>query len=205
MKIYKRSFLTLAITLLSFSGFAQESFSAKAKGTFLANGSINIYSTTRKIEVNNNDDKADAFTINVTPKVGYFVMDNLAVGLDLIIISNKETQSDEFGEIETTTTGFGIGPFARYYFDNGLFGEALVGIGSTKTKTDGGLFGNNELKSSTFGFRIGAGYSFFLGEHVAIEPTVNYSWEDINPDGASSDYKESISSIFLGIGISAYF
>ena len=62
-----------------------------------------------------------------------------------------------------------------------------------------------EQKSSTFGFRIGAGYAFFLGDHVAIEPTLNYRWEDINPDGSSSDYTETISSIFLGIGISAYF
>lgn len=205
MTYLKQTLLTLGFAFFALSTFAQDDFSARKKGTFLTNGSINIHHTTRNIELNDNNDKSDTFTVNINPKIGYFIIDDLAIGLDLTLISNNETQSSEFGDIETKTTGFGIGPFARYYFANGFFGEALVGLGSTKVKSTSGLLGEREIKSSTFGFRVGAGYSFLLGDHVAIEPTVNYSWEDINPKDAPSDYKETLSSIFLGIGISAYF
>lgn len=202
MKLLKQTFLTITALLAINMSFSQDDFSAKTKGTFLTNGSVFIFSTTRKV----NDNKANNFQIDFAPRAAYFIMDNLSVGLELTITSNKETQEDGiFGDIESTTTGLGFGPFARYYFKNGFFTEALIGIGSQKTKTDGAVFGDNELKSSSFGFRVGAGYAFFLGEHVAIEPTINYSWEDINPKDAPSDYKETLSSIFLGIGISAYF
>ncbi|WP_109851920.1 autotransporter outer membrane beta-barrel domain-containing protein [Aquimarina sp. AU58] len=184
------------------SSQAQDSgFDAKTKGSFIANGSVNVYFTTRK----RNDDKATAFTTRITPKVGYFVIDNLAVGLELGINTNKEKQDSDFGDIETTTNGFGIGPFARYYLENNIYFEGLIGIASSKTTSNGGLLGSTDIKSNIFGFRVGAGYAFFLGNHVAIEPSVSYSWEDVNPKGAPSGYKESLSSIFLGIGISAFF
>lgn len=167
MKFLKQIILTSVIALFTFTGHAQDGFSAKTKGTFFTNGSINIYNTTRKIGDNN----ADAFTINVSPKAAYFIMDNLSVGLELTILSNKETQEDAIlGDKETTTSGFAIGPFARYYFNNGFFGEALVGLGSQKTTLDGGLLGNNELKSSTFGFRVGAGYAFFWVSMLLLNP-----------------------------------
>lgn len=201
MKKYLQILTVCFIALMTIEMTAQEGFNPTAKGSFLINGTVNVFNTTRKV----NDDKADAFTIEVAPKAGYFVIENLAVGLELNIFSNSETQEDDiFGDIETKNTGFGIGPFARYYLDSGFFGEALVGLGSQKTTLESGS-GDAELKSSVFGFRIGAGYAFFLGDHVAIEPTVNYSWEDINPKDAPSGYKETLSSLFLAVGISAYF
>ncbi|MEQ3662980.1 MULTISPECIES: autotransporter outer membrane beta-barrel domain-containing protein [unclassified Olleya] len=203
MNIFK-TLSILPLIILSLNCQAQDVFQAKTKGTFLTNGSILVYNTTRKI----NDNKATAFTTNITPKAGYFIADNLAIGLELSITTNKEKQEDEFfGDIETTTNGFAVLPFARYYLDNGIFAEAVVGFGSQKTSTESDFseLGTLETKASSFGFRVGVGYSFFLGDHVAIEPSINYSWEDINPEDAPSEYKETLSSIFLGIGLSAYF
>ena len=197
MKSLKTSILVIAIALLSSISYSQEGFQAKTKGSYFANGSIFLDSRTDKI----NDDKSTSFTTAIGPKVGYFVMDNLAVGLELNIQTSKSTIDNDFGDTEVTSNAFAALVFGRYYLDNNLFGEAAVGIGSQKVET--GILGDQ--KSSVFGFRIGAGYAFFLGDHVAIEPSINYRWEDINPDGAPSDYKETISSIFLGIGISAFF
>ena len=198
----KNSITLIALLFLMLNVNAQDGgFSAKTQGTYFANGSVDIFSTTRNI----NDNKSDAFTIQFMPRAGYFVMDRLAVGLGLVVSSNKESTDTGFGELETTVTGFGIAPLARYYFDNNIFGEAAIGIGSTKSKTEGGGFGDTEIKSNTFGFRIGAGYAFFLGSHIAIEPSLNYSWEDINPEDAPSGYDESLSSIFLNVGITAFF
>ncbi|MGC1471481.1 MAG: outer membrane beta-barrel protein [Psychroserpens sp.] len=198
---------TLSIFLLVLTSCllqAQEGeFNAKTKGSYFANGSASIFSTTNKV----GDDSSNSFSIDFVPRAGYFIMDNLAIGLGLVISSNNETTDDLFGEQEVTTTGFGITPLARYYFENNLFAEAAVGIGFTNTKFGGdtipGLDG--DMKSNSFGFRIGAGYALFLGDHIAVEPSINYSWEDINPEDAPSDFKQSLSSIFLNIGITAFF
>tara|TARA_B100001971_G_C18130894_1_gene504770 strand:- start:163 stop:759 length:597 start_codon:yes stop_codon:yes gene_type:complete len=198
MKTLKQTVLIVFAFTITLPILAQDAFSAKTKGTYFASGSIYLDSRTDKI----NDNKTTSFTTAIGPKVGYFVMDNLVVGLELNIQTSKSKSEDEFfGETEVTSNASAVLAFGRYYLDNNLFGEAAVGFGSQKTEVD--ILG--EQKSSTFGFRIGAGYAFFLGDHVAIEPTLNYRWEDINPDGSSSDYTETISSIFLGIGISAYF
>ena len=203
MKLLKQTILTLLIVTTTHSGYTQDGFLAKTKGTFLANGSIFLFNTTRNL----NDDKASTFEINFAPRAAYFIADNISVGLEFFIQSNKETQEDEiFGDIENKTSGIFIGPFGRYYFKNNLFAEALVGFGSQNIKSSGGIIGGtDENKSTSFGFRIGAGYTFFLGEHVAIEPTINYSRESFKPENAPSDFKDTLSSIFLGIGISAYF
>lgn len=183
---------------------AQESdFNAKTKGGYFANGSASIFSTKNKV----GEDSSNSFSIDFTPRAGYFISDNLAVGLGLVLSSNKETTDGLFGEQDVTTTGFGINPLARYYFENNLFGEAAVGIGFSKTSFEGeslpGL--DSDITSNSYGFRIGAGYALFLGNHIAIEPSINYSWEDINPKDAPADFKQSLSSIFLNIGITAFF
>ncbi len=193
-----------ALVFISSLTQAQEAdFNAKTKGSYFANGSASIYSTTNKV----GDDSSNSFSIDFMPRAGYFISDNLAVGLGLVVSSNKETRDDLFGEQEITTTGFGITPLARYYFENNLFAEAAIGIGFTKTSFGGdtlpGL--DSDMKSNSFGFRIGAGYALFLGDHIAVEPSINYSWEDINPEDAPSDYKQSLSSIFLNIGITGFF
>lgn len=200
----KTVFTIFALVLMSSLTQAQESdFSAKTKGTYFGNGSVSVFSTTNKV----GDDSSNSFSIDFVPRAGYFISDNLAVGLGLVVSSNKETTDGLFGEQEVTTTGFGITPLARYYFENNFFGEAAVGVGFSNTSFGGetlpGL--DSDIKSNSFGFRVGAGYALFLGDHIAIEPSINYSWEDINPEDAPSDFNQSLSSIFLNIGITAFF
>jgi outer membrane protein len=51
------------------------------------------------------------FTLNLLPKVGYFVIDNFALGLNTCIASSSENQVT----VKHITTSLGLGPFARYY------------------------------------------------------------------------------------------
>ena len=84
----KNSITLIALLFLMLNVNAQDGgFSAKTQGTYFANGSVDIFSTTRNI----NDNKSDAFTIQFMPRAGYFVMDRLAVGLGLVVSSNKES------------------------------------------------------------------------------------------------------------------
>ena len=119
--------------------------------------------------------------INITPGVGYFVIDNLALGAR---ISYQSISSD--GE---TVSIFTVGPFARYYIgDTKVFGEVSYDFGSVSGSGDSESLSN---------LMIEAGYSAFLNDHVAIEPAFYWSTQ--------SSAGESVGSSFgINIGLQIY-
>lgn len=196
-------------TILSITLFALIAFSAKAqdtigltktKGTYMVNGSVLVASNTTNI----NDESSSSFNLTMSPKLGYFIKENLAMGAELKSSYLTQTEDSGFGDTETTTILIGLAPFARYYISDAFFGELAAGVATQNTKIEGGLT-DNELKGMTFGFRVGAGYSISMSNSVAIEPMFNYTWEKFNPNDAPDDYKETISSLFLGVGITGFF
>lgn len=125
-------------------------------------------------------------TIELNPMLGFFIIDNLAVGATLQVSSAK--QGDH------KNTGFGIAPFGRYYIGPGgikLFVHAQFGYASYKFE-DGGF----ELESKGSLLTIGPGLAFFLNDHVAIEALLAYDKGFGDLDGSSN--------IGLGIGVQAY-
>ncbi len=165
-------------------------------GNLLVGGEVFIDFTGEKQKFGSTtSDVSNTFSISARPKVGYFFMDGLVAGLEL----NFQSSSTKFDDDEKVTThGFGVGPFARYYLDNGLFGEVFVGVGSVKVEAP--FFG--EQKSSLFGYRLGVGYAIFLGDHIAIEPSIMYDRE--SQKVKDSDAKSILSVIEIGIGLKAY-
>lgn len=103
------------------------------------------------------------FNLNITPKAGYFIKDNLAIGANV-------------GLHYVTTKGNGnsfryeVGAFGRYYFSPSevepllkhgrFFGEANVGIGGDNNAAVG------------FSFGVGPGYSYFITPNVGLEALV---------------------------------
>ncbi|WP_452225314.1 outer membrane beta-barrel protein [Lacinutrix chionoecetis] len=190
---------TLTLLLFSIIGFAQESFTALAQGNFFANGTIGVISTNEKAKFEGStSDVGSTFQITATPKGGYFITDNIAAGLELEV--RTSTSKIEGFDGETTSNAFAVGPFARYYFNNGIFAEATVGIGSSKVSS---TFG--DIEASIFALRGSAGYAFFLGDHVAIEPAINYTHQTQKPKDSAVDGKTILSTIFFSVGFTAYF
>ena len=114
-------------------------------------------------------------TISLTPSAGYFFLNNLAAGGTLNFLYNK-IGNDK-------TTGFGFGPFVRYYFGkNNLKPFAHTEYLFTSIKFEGPGF-----SSTTNGgdFFIGPGLAAFVNEHVAIETLVGYA--NSNYSGSGSD------------------
>ena len=202
----KKVVLSFAVALFAFSGFAQEeanSSNSKSQGDILISGGVLAHYTTSNL----NDNKSTSFTTNITPKAGYFIMDNLAVGLEFSVATSSATQEGLFGDYKVNTSTLSVGAFGRYYLDNGLFFEGLAGVGTRKIASDletiPGIKQDDRI-TTIFGFRGGVGYAIHLGDHVALEPTINYSWEKNLPKDAPSDYKDTLSSIFLGIGFTVF-
>ena len=97
--------------------------------------------------------------------IGYFLMDNLALGITPRFSFSNPEGSNNGG------FGFGIGPLARYYF---LKPEKKVNIFSQISYSFGYGYDNGINTSTSNGFLAKAGSAIFFNQSVALEVTLNY-------------------------------
>lgn len=95
---------------------------------------------------------------NISPDVGYFFADDLAVGLDV------DYSNIDFGS--TSTSLFSVGPFIRYYLIDPVFLELDAN------------FGLGDLEFTEYGAAVG--YSFFLNNSVSLEPKLYYRIHNVD-------------------------
>lgn len=124
-----------------------------------------------------------AYNIGLSPKIGVFILPNIALGLNLGL--NVE------GNESYRSFGYAISPFTRIYFshDNGdrpdrplqFFTELGLGFGGTNSRyeTTGGI-----SKATTNGFRayVMPGINYFLNNRVAAELGLQYQYIGGKPD-----------------------
>jgi hypothetical protein len=122
-------------------------------------------------------DKSIAF--NLMPRVGYFIIDNLVVGADLLFGYYSEKDDED----KWTETTIGIGPFVRYYYPLEKiypFAEVNVSFGTYKEKGD-----SYDWKEGLFNYGLGIGASIPLGEKVMLDGLLGYqsrTWKDEDDD-----------------------
>jgi hypothetical protein len=119
------------------------------------------------------DDKTT--TISIAPDAGYFVINQLAVGLRPEFGYTKNKTTTVVGtttvKTETSVTAYSLAPFVRYYFmpsgeKVNIFGDASYGFGSAKAKGGKSVSGNY--------YQIKAGPAIFLTPNTALELAVYY-------------------------------
>ncbi len=115
--------ILLALTIFTLSS----AYSQTDKGQKFIGGQLNLQGSTSAIiddlMINNNQ----TFGINIVPSLGFFIKDNFAVGATLNYGYSRVTQQRETPVVDapfmlintnqSTTNGYGIGGFARYYVD----------------------------------------------------------------------------------------
>lgn len=113
-----------------------------------------------------------AFSFNLSPRVAWFIKDDLAVGAEVLIGLNTAKGF--------TSISYGIGPIARYYFKD----RALQSVKKTRWFVDGnvGLFGTNtkvsgipSTNTNGLGVGIGPGIAYFLNENIALDVLAKYN------------------------------
>lgn len=173
MKI--KSIITIAI-----SAFALTTTAQTEKGTFLLGGSIGYSSNKNKSASQSTSTKSDFITIS--PKIGYFVGNNFAIGtrLDYTTSKNMYRNSDyangsnAFSSSEKTDR-YGISPFARYYVSLTealkFYGELemLFEKGKSKRISDNGTSSSSPYKFNTYRPALSPGLVFFPSKKWAIE------------------------------------
>ncbi|MBL0128771.1 MAG: outer membrane beta-barrel protein [Flavobacteriales bacterium] len=152
------------------------------QGTWMFGAGSNLGFTSGK---ENSDQEDAASQLSLDVRAGYFVIDNLAIGLDL------GYSSVSVGGV--AGADLGVGPYLRYYLmESKLFGELGYKIGSSS-------YDGNKL-GSTGALGIGVGYAAWLNDNVTIEPMIKYSALSTKPDGGDS-YSGSAFGVMVNFGI----
>lgn len=163
-------------------------------------GSMNIGYTTfqTKTDGDNDSSKDKNFSLNLVPRAGYFVIDNLAVGLDVFLATDM-TKSESF-DSKSTSTFFAAGPFVRYYIPTKKvlpIAEVNYSIGSRNYKSE---YDDSE-SSSSYGIQLygaGLGLAVPLGEKVTFDALAGYH-AYINKDKEDNDNNERLVAGTIGL------
>jgi hypothetical protein len=115
------------------------------------------------------DDKQT--TISIAPDLGYFVINQLAVGLRPEFAYYKTKSKVGTTTSTSSWTMFSLAPFVRYYFMKSgdkinVFGDASYGFGSSKVKGGESVSGNY--------YQVKAGPAIFLTPNTALEFALYY-------------------------------
>lgn len=190
------------------------------KGNFMAGASIgfssvnsNTESTTTSGTVTTDN---SALQFSVTPRIGYFLIENLVIGIGMDYTLNQTSRPVDPGNpssrIETETdSDLLFGPYSRYYFltgeDKALFGEVSFGFGSSSDKTNIGT--TQSTSTNVFAASIGPGFTIFSGDAIGIEALVKYNFSqssfDIESQGVTQETITWTHQVDLSIGIQFYF
>ena len=169
-----------------------------SKGHFIVDGSASFSINNSESEGEGGVSKSNSFGLGISPKAAYFVIDQLALGVETFFgYSDREFTNSAGEKTSGNSTGISVGPFARYYLANGLFGEASVGIGTNRSKSEG-----NVSNSDSFRYQFGVGYAIFLGSQVSVEPIVSYRHSKNTNDRSS--VTNTNNGFSLGAGFTIY-
>lgn len=187
----RKVILVAALAVLGLSANAQEADNngGFAKDDLFISGSVG-YSSESTGDIKNNQ-------FEITPRLGYFVSENIAVGLQL----GYQSVKDETPTGDTESSTFNVGAFGRYYFmpasKFSLFGQ--LGVDYMSTDYDA-------YKESGFGVALAPGISYFVSNNFALEATfgiLGYQTVEPDVDGAEAtntfDFGVNMNDINFGI------
>lgn len=197
-----KSFFLTGLLLLSAVTFAQT-----RKGQFVVSGRTSLDFTYSKAKFkggnieNSNGTSLDTYNFNITPMLGYFIIDNLAVTL-------QTSYAISDGKTDNQMSQFAIMPGAIYYVPTGSAVRPFVQVGggymniSTKVPVMSGGKATQSFNGYTLGGGIGV--AFFVKDNITIELSGQYT--SIKTSFSGDSYiKMNMSGFSGGIGFSIFF
>jgi hypothetical protein len=167
--------------------------------SFLTNSDNSLGITFSSIEWSGDDEKENFTVLNFSPKLGYFPVNNLVIGANLKLWTQK--MEDD----KTSVTG--IGPFVRYYFTNGKivpFAEAEVTFSKYKETWDSEYSDGESTENLTM-LALGGGLAFFVNDFISIDCMLGYKTLKLKDAESSDDSEISFNNFGLSIGFTATF
>ncbi|MBC5837242.1 OmpW family outer membrane protein [Flavobacterium muglaense] len=184
----KKIILTVA-AVFAF-GFANAQDGSKSDKSFsFSDSDIFVEGNLGFNSTNNKNTEVKMNSVSFSPKISYFVAENLAVGVQVSVGSSK---SEFNGTTLSKSSSFGAGVFGRYYFlDLGqrfkTYAEAGVNYGSTKE----GL-SPADVKATGLGAGLGLGINYFVTKKIvlnfALRDILSYSTAKVDGGKSSSSF-----------------
>jgi outer membrane protein len=198
----KKLLLLLIIVVSTGTIFAQTK-----QGNFVLSGRTGLQFTASNTKyvydgktIDGSESKLSAFSI--IPSVGYFVIDNLAVGLvgDIEINTDK---SDDPKYVSSTTAILVNG---SYYFplEGKLRPFAFIGAGLASQVEKEVPAGEYDTKYSGICFHFGGGLSYFIKENISLDLGLSYLMANLK-DADDNKGKVKYGRFNTNIGVSVYF
>jgi outer membrane protein len=122
-------------------------------------------------------DKPSTVSFNISPMVGKFLSENVAVGA-LVDFSFSQTNNNGAPEVINSSSTIGITPFLRYYairIDKfSIFGQGNVGFSysGSMSKVDG--TSTNGPKTSTLSLTVMPGLAYDVSSKLSLETNINF-------------------------------
>lgn len=196
-----KQLLLFFLFVLSHFASAQENlgFLIKAKvkqGSIMVGGNVGGSYYMVSDGISNPNERKETRNINafMRSKTAYFVLHDLAVGLDVTlnhrsIKQRVDPEVENYPFRETLLLG---GPYVRYYFSGGFFGDATVAAGLHNFAR-----GN---KNNLWEGIVGVGYSHFVNEKIALEPILSFRYLNENYNGNT---RTTLGPV-VGFGVQAF-
>jgi hypothetical protein len=201
MKTLKRVLTTIVISLFVLSLNAQTT-----AGKLLLGGSSNMgFSASTNKWKNDNGSGTDSkdLNLNLSPQVGFFVINGLAVGLVMEI--NYSSSKDDATNDKSISTTLVAGPFVRYYFGSSKikpFVEGSGGFGLYVDKYDPDEGNTLTDKYGVMALQGKGGVAFFLNDAVSLELGLSYNYMTAKAkEDNDTNYKTINGGIGMDIGI----
>lgn len=187
-----KTILTIAL-LYSF----QLSFGQIAKGTWSIGPDVD-YSHS-KTEIDGFDIESTSSDLQLGASIGYYVIDNLEIGITTGIFSSK----DEIDDFESTSSGFFIGPNIQYKI--ALSDQFYLPLGggftfnSARTEDDR----PDETKLSGISYNVFAGIEFVANKKLGAFLHIGPEFGTLKEDESELEFDATL--IAAGIGFRFYF
>lgn len=148
-------------------------------------------------------DPDKTLNFNTVPRVGFFPVDNVAVGLDFGIYYTK-TRLEGDADVWSSDRIFSVGPFVRYYVPM----EEMVipffevagayGLGKERREAPGYKY---EMKGRLINFQVGVGAAIPLGDNVTFDAMAGYMYSNGKETKSNPDnYREVIGTLGIKLG-----
>ena len=154
----KSLFLGGSIALLALLGLSTNSNAQIQKGNLMAGANL--------MDLGASFGTKSSFSMDIQPKLGYFIQDNLALGVNLGV-NYVTTQT------KGSTYGYEVSGFTRYYFGKNEV-EPLLNHGRFFAEANVGIGGDNSTPVG-FKFGFGPGYSYFITPNIGLEGLVKFN------------------------------
>ena len=183
-----KKILVLLIVIMTFiSVFSQDS-KPTSKSAILIGGGANF--GWQVINLDEDEDAIHLINLGISPTLGYFIKDKLALGLTPSIALSLTSQ-------DNTVLFLGVSPFIKYYFDNGFLLRGSTGYTFRLSKYD-----NGQKTSHLIPVSVGFGYAIFLNSKVSLEFYIN-DILSINLQGSSSNTNLQ-NNLFFSTGLQVF-